>query len=52
MLYHHDEKCPVMIQRRLKRERHGASAQAIAMTQGLPPKPKVSAQRADEITSN
>ena len=28
MLYHHDHKCPVMIQRRLKRERHAAIASA------------------------
>ncbi|WP_250265672.1 NosR/NirI family protein [Rhodovastum atsumiense] len=26
MLYHHDRKCPVMIQRRLKREKYAASA--------------------------
>jgi NosR/NirI family nitrous oxide reductase transcriptional regulator len=26
MLYHHDEKCPVMIQRRLKREKRLAMA--------------------------
>ena len=26
MLYHHDQKCPVMIQRRLKREKRAASS--------------------------
>jgi NosR/NirI family nitrous oxide reductase transcriptional regulator len=30
MLYHHDQKCPVMIQRRLKREKYVSS--------GPPPK--------------
>jgi NosR/NirI family transcriptional regulator, nitrous oxide reductase regulator len=24
MLYHHDQKCPVMIQKRLKRQKHAA----------------------------
>jgi NosR/NirI family nitrous oxide reductase transcriptional regulator len=43
MLYHHDEKCPVMIQRRLKRERYAGSAPPPA----LPPRPKISAQRAE-----
>jgi len=44
MLYHHDQKCPVMIQRRLKRERHSASTGAGASQAPLPPKIKVSAQ--------
>jgi NosR/NirI family nitrous oxide reductase transcriptional regulator len=43
MLYHHDQKCPVMIQRRLKRERYAPTAPT-----GLPPRPKVSAQRSEE----
>jgi NosR/NirI family transcriptional regulator, nitrous oxide reductase regulator len=47
MLYHHDQKCPVMIQRRLKRERHSASSGAGASHVPLPPKTKVSAQGAD-----
>jgi NosR/NirI family nitrous oxide reductase transcriptional regulator len=42
MLYHHDQKCPVMIQRRLKREKYAASAPP-----ALPPRAKVSAQRAE-----
>jgi len=44
MLYHHDRNCPVMIQRRLKRERYAGSAPPPV----LPPRPKVSAQRATE----
>jgi NosR/NirI family nitrous oxide reductase transcriptional regulator len=43
MVYHHDQLCPVMIQRRLKREKHAASASG-PLT--LPPRPKISA-RAD-----
>jgi hypothetical protein len=39
MLYHHDQKCPVMIQRRLKRAKYAASGQI-----ELPPRPKISAQ--------
>jgi NosR/NirI family nitrous oxide reductase transcriptional regulator len=46
MLYHHDRLCPVMIQRRLKREKYTASAPPI-----LPPRPKVSAQQAAEGSS-
>ena len=42
MLYHHDHKCPVMIQRRLKREKYAA---AVAPT--LPPRPKISAVATD-----
>ena len=44
MLYHHDHKCPVMIQRRLKREKHAASA---SVPPALPPRKKVSADKAD-----
>lgn len=43
MLYHHDQKCPVMIQRRLKREKFAMSAPP-----PLPPRSKVSARRPDE----
>jgi NosR/NirI family nitrous oxide reductase transcriptional regulator len=43
MLYHHDQLCPVMIQRRLKREKYAASA-SVPLT--LPPRPRISA-RAD-----
>ncbi|MDR3530057.1 MAG: 4Fe-4S binding protein [Rhodopila sp.] len=43
MLYHHDEKCPVMIQRRLKREKFAVSA-----SPALPPRVKISAARTDE----
>ena len=46
MLYHHDQLCPVMIQRRLKRERRAASSQAI----DLPPKAKVSAQGSETMS--
>ncbi|WP_296713312.1 NosR/NirI family protein [Rhodoblastus sp.] len=52
MLYHHDQKCPVMIQRRLKRERHSASSGAGASHVSLPPKTKVSAQSADQHASS
>ncbi len=38
MLYHHDQKCPVMIQRRLKREKYATSGPL-----DLPPRPKISA---------
>ena len=38
MLYHHDQKCPVMIQRRLKREKYAASAPP-----AIPPRIKISA---------
>ncbi|MGO9392587.1 4Fe-4S binding protein [Rhodoblastus sp.] len=48
MLYHHDQKCPVMIQRRLKRERHSASSNAGASHVPLPPKAKISARAADQ----
>ena len=51
MLYHHDQKCPVMIQRRLKRERHSASSGAGASQAPLPPKTKVSAHGADQHAS-
>jgi NosR/NirI family nitrous oxide reductase transcriptional regulator len=43
MLYHHDQKCPVMIQRRLKREKFAVSA-----APALPPRARVSAPRTDE----
>ena len=52
MLYHHDQKCPVMIQRRLKRERHSASSGAGASHAPLPPKTKVSAQGVDQNASS
>ncbi len=45
MLYHHDQKCPVMIQRRLKREKFAPSAGP-----ALAPRTKVSAGRADAST--
>ena len=38
MLYHHDQKCPVMIQRRLKREKYSSSSPP-----AIPPRIKVSA---------
>jgi NosR/NirI family nitrous oxide reductase transcriptional regulator len=43
VLYHHDQKCPVMIQRRLKREKYVALS-----SPGMLPKTKVSAPRTDE----
>ena len=46
MLYHHDQKCPVMIQRRLKREKFAASAPPV-----LPPKSRVSAREPDASLS-
>jgi NosR/NirI family transcriptional regulator, nitrous oxide reductase regulator len=42
MLYHHDQKCPVMIQRRLKRERVSATSSAAAGLGDLPPRRKIS----------
>ena len=48
MLYHHDQKCPVMIQRRLKRERFAALS---TPTDALPPKLKVSARPTGEPAS-
>jgi NosR/NirI family nitrous oxide reductase transcriptional regulator len=47
MLYHHDQKCPVMIQRRLKRERHAASSRPAESHDALPPRPKISAHGAN-----
>jgi NosR/NirI family nitrous oxide reductase transcriptional regulator len=52
MLYHHDQKCPVMIQRRLKRERHSATSGAGASQVSLPPRTKVSAQGAEQNASS
>ena len=49
MLYHHDQLCPVMIQRRLKREKHAATGSGPLV---LPPRPKVSAQRESEQVSS
>jgi NosR/NirI family nitrous oxide reductase transcriptional regulator len=46
MLYHHDHKCPVMIQRRLKREKSAVVAPLI-----LPPRPRISAARSDETSA-
>jgi NosR/NirI family transcriptional regulator, nitrous oxide reductase regulator len=46
MLYHHDHKCPVMIQRRLKREKSTVSPPLT-----LPPRPKISAAATDENAS-
>ncbi len=42
MLYHHDQKCPVMIQRRLKREKYATSGPI-----DLPPRPRISARSID-----
>jgi len=39
MLYHHDQKCPVMIQRRLKREKLAAMSKVPASA--LPPRVKI-----------
>jgi len=48
MLYHHDQLCPVMIQRRLKREKYAASA---SVPLALPPRPKISARVESEELS-
>ncbi len=45
MLYHHDQLCPVMIQRRLKREKFAATSSFAASAQ---PRIKVSAPKSDE----
>ncbi len=45
MLYHHDQKCPVMIQRRLKREKYAASAPP-----AIPPRIKISAVKREADT--
>jgi NosR/NirI family nitrous oxide reductase transcriptional regulator len=47
MLYHHDHKCPVVIQRRLKREKFAVSAPP-----ALSPRTKVLPRQADESTSS
>ena len=48
MLYHHDQKCPVMIQRRLKREKRAAMSAAAT----LPPTGAASSGgRRDDATS-
>ncbi len=44
VLYHHDQKCPVMIQKRLKREKYAATP---STPPALPPRPKVSARQTD-----
>ena len=48
MLYHHDQKCPVVIQKRLKREKYSASAKQAPAPPALPPRPKISARQSDE----
>jgi NosR/NirI family nitrous oxide reductase transcriptional regulator len=48
MLYHHDQKCPVMIQKRLKREKYTASSKHAPAAPDLPSKQKISALRGDE----
>jgi len=45
MLYHHDQHCPVMIQRRLKREKFAATSSFAAPA---PPRIKVSVRQSDE----
>jgi NosR/NirI family nitrous oxide reductase transcriptional regulator len=45
MLYHHDQLCPVMIQRRLKRERFAATS---SFAVPAPPRVKVSVRQTDE----
>ena len=45
MLYHHDQKCPVMIQRRLKREKFAATSSIASPTL---PRIKVSVRQSDE----
>jgi NosR/NirI family nitrous oxide reductase transcriptional regulator len=45
MLYHHDQLCPVMIQRRLKREKFAATSSPTM----VPPRVKISVRgRAEE----
>ena len=41
MLYHHDQKCPVMIQRRLKREKRAATMSAEMRPKNRGPAPSV-----------
>jgi NosR/NirI family nitrous oxide reductase transcriptional regulator len=48
MLYHHDQKCPVMIQRRLKREKLTTMSQPTT----LPPRLKVSVNARSERSSS
>ena len=45
MLYHHDQKCPVVIQRRLKREKFAATSSLAPLA---PPRIKVSVRQSDE----
>ncbi len=45
MLYHHDQKCPVMIQRRLKREKFAATTPIPASSPMLNPKTRLNVER-------
>lgn len=44
VLYHHEHKCPVMIQKRIKREKFAATS---STPPALPPRPQVSARQND-----
>lgn len=48
VLYHHDQKCPVVIQKRLKRERREASQ--TQQSPGDAPKPRVPVLTSDPVT--
>jgi NosR/NirI family nitrous oxide reductase transcriptional regulator len=45
MLYHHDQKCPVVIQRRLKREKLAAMTPIPASSPILQPRTKLTLER-------
>ncbi len=50
VLYHHDRKCPVVIQRRLRREKRSALAQNVPPDMVLPRRPGVRASSKAENT--
>ncbi|MEO6595894.1 MAG: 4Fe-4S binding protein, partial [Planctomycetota bacterium] len=49
VVYHHDHKCPVRIQRRLKREKLSAMAPAPMATGLVPGSPVIAIRRADSV---
>jgi NosR/NirI family nitrous oxide reductase transcriptional regulator len=48
MLYHHDQKCPVMIQKRLKREKRLAQMSPSMRPDAPPAKARADARRETE----
>jgi NosR/NirI family nitrous oxide reductase transcriptional regulator len=48
VLYHHEQKCPVQVQRRLKREKRSAMAPTLP-PQTSPPQPVIAIRPADSV---